>query len=308
MKLSMIYIVIIAFIIISCGNISKNIDLSQKVDSGEIFQQNDIDYTQYYTEIYRADSLFITKNYKNSYKILDSLLQIYKPVNGWTVNVPREYLLSKSAVSKVKRKDVEDYLNEKAFDVDAIFQDKSIVKLLEEFKIGKNELEKIVLKNVSEINIPLRIELEKMSLRDQKVRNTKNYDSIKKIDSLHSNRLKEIIETVGFPNEKVVGGYRLQGKSSQIFLTTLFNHMAYNGDYNYFKKILPKLIKNGTCDPFNYAMLEDRENEITNRPIEYYVIITLPESVDRKKINANRKLIGLPSLEYEEFKKKVMSN
>lgn len=84
--------------------------------------------------------------------------------------------------------------------------------------------------------------------------------------------------------------------------------MAYNGDYDYFKKKLPELIRNGTCDPFNYAMLEDRRNEMNNKPIEYHVIIPITENSDKKKINANRKAIGLPSVEFEEFKKKIMSN
>lgn len=309
MKLNTLYTAIISFIVMSCGSNSKNIQLSEKVNySDKSNPKNDKNYILYYSEIYRADSLFITKNYDQSFKILDSLLHKYKPVNGWTVNVAREYLISKSKMSKVKRKDVENYLDEKAYDVDAIFQDKSIAKLLEEFKITKDKVERIVAKNVSKININLRNELENISLRDQEVRLTNNNDSIKKVDLLHSQRLKEIIETVGFPNEKIVGGYSLQGKSSNIFLSTIFNHMAYNGDYDYFKKNLLKLVKNGTCDPFNYAMMEDRRNEINNRPIEYFVIIAIPESADKNKINANRKAIGLPSLEYEEFKKKVMSN
>ncbi|MFL9835541.1 hypothetical protein [Chryseobacterium terrae] len=308
MNLSTLFIIIAALIITGCGNRANTLLSQSESYSDKINPQNDKNYIPYYSEIYRADSLYITKNYDKSYKILDSLLNKYNPINGWTVNVPREYLISKSKVSKVNRKDVENYLDEKAYDVDAIFQDRSIAKLLEEFEINKEEVERIVAKNVSKININLRNELGDMTRKDQEVRLTNDNDSIKKVDSLHSQRLKEIIETVGFPNEKIVGGYRLQGKSSEIFLSLIFNHIAYNGDYDYFKKHLPKLIRNGTCDPFNYAMMEDRRNEINNKPIEYFVIIAVPESADRKKINANRKAIGLPSLEYEEFKKKVMSN
>lgn len=147
------------------------------------------------------------------------MLKRHQPVKGWFVNVSRDYLISKSKVAKVEKTDVENYLHQQAYNVDAIFGDKSIAKLLEEFHIDKIEVEKIVAKNVSKINIPLRNELGNMTLKDQDIRNTKNYDSIKKIDWQHSQRLKEIIETVGFPNEKIVGGYSLQGKPhSEIFL------------------------------------------------------------------------------------------
>lgn len=297
-------------LMMSCG--SRSTDSQKSGNTGlshKSGRQEELNYIAYYSEIYKADSLFITKNYDESYKILDSLLKRHQPVKGWFVNVSRDYLISKSKVAKVEKTDVENYLHQQAYNVDAIFGDKSIAKLLEEFHIDKIEVEKIVAKNVSKINIPLRNELGNMTLKDQDIRNTKNYDSIKKIDWQHSQRLKEIIETVGFPNEKIVGGYSLQGKPhSEIFLPQIFNHMAYNGDYDYFKKKLPELIRNGTCDPFNYAMLEDRRNEINNRPIEYHVIIPITENSDKKKINANRKAIGLPSVEFEEFKKKIMSN
>ncbi|UFH33719.1 hypothetical protein LNP04_08495 [Chryseobacterium sp. C-71] len=297
-------------LMMNCGSRSKDSQKSgDKSFSHKSSSQKELNYIPYYSEIYKADSLFMTKNYEESYKILDYLLKRYKPVKGWFVNVSRDYLISKSKVAKVEKTDVENYLYEQAYNVDAIFGDKSIAKLLEEFHIDKSEVEKIVAKNVSKINIPLRNELGNMTLKDQDIRNTKNYESIKKIDWQHSQRLKEIIETVGFPNEKIVGGYNLQGEPhSEIFLPQIFNHMAYNGDYNYFKKKLPELIRNGTCDPFNYVMLEDRRNEINNRPIEYHVIIPIAENSDKKKINANRKAIGLPSLEFEEFKKKIMSN
>jgi hypothetical protein len=309
-KLSITITLLTLLLMMSCGSRSpdsqKSGDTSYSHKSGH---QEELNYIPYYSEIYKADSLFITKNYDESYKILDYLLKRYKPVKGWFVNVSRDYLISKSKVAKVEKTDVENYLYEQAYNMDAIFGDKSIVKLLDEFQIDKSEVEKIVAKNVSKINIPLRNELGNMTLKDQDIRNSKNYDSIKKIDWQHSQRLKEIIETVGFPNEKIVGGYNLQGKPhSEIFLPQIFNHMAYNGDYNYFKKKLPELIRNGTCDPFNYAMMEDRRNEVNNKSIEYYVIIPIAENSDKKKINANRKAIGLPSLEFEEFKKKIMSN
>ncbi|MBW7674224.1 hypothetical protein [Chryseobacterium chendengshani] len=310
LKTSIAVTLLTLIVIISCG--SRSTDSQQSTDTEfhhKNSRQNELNYISYYSEIYKADSLFVTKNYHETYKILDRLLKRYKPVKGWFVNVSRDYLISKSKVVQVERTDVINYLNEQAYSVEAILEDNSVSKLLEQFHIDKSEVEKIVAKNVSKINIPLRNELGKMTLRDQEVRDTKNYDSIRKIDWQHSKRLREIIETVGFPNEKIVGGYSLQGKPhSEIFLPLIFNHMAYNGDYDYFKKKLPELIRNGTCDPFNYAMLEDRRNEINNKPIEYHVIIPIEEKNDKMKINANRKAIGLPSIEFEMFKKKIMSN
>ncbi len=302
------FILLMSFI--SCrNNHVQSVQTKQTEDIGNNHFSKEVNYIPYYNEIYKADSLYITKNYKETYEILDRLLKTYKPVDGWFVNVSRNYLISKSKASTIEREDVENYLREKAYDVNAVLKDKSIAELLEKLNISKDDVEKIVKENVSKINLPLRSELNKMNIDDQDVRNRLNTeDSIKKVDWRHSERLKEIIKIYGFPNKNLIGGYMVQGKSADVSLSVIFNHLSYNGDYEYFKKTLPNLVKNGTCDPFNYAMMEDRKNEINNKPIDYHVIIAIDENVDKKKINTNRRAIGLPSLEYQEFKKKLMSN
>ena len=301
--------IIIPIIAISCGSQQIKDNKTIEMDKTNYSTSKEINYIPYYSEIYKADSLYITKNYKQSYKILDSLFKIYKPVDGWYVNVSRNYLISKSEVSIIDYNDVQNYLYRKAYDTNDIFNDRSIVKLLEEFNITKDDVDMIVKQNVSKINMPLRLEINKMNLDDQEVRKTiKNVDSIKKVDWQHSERLKTIIDTYGFPNKNVIGGYRVDGKSARVDLSLIFNHISYNGDYEFFKSKLPQLIKNGTCDPFNYAMMEDRRSEINSELIKYYSIIALDNKADKKIINANRKAIGLPSIEYQEFKKKVMSN
>ena len=46
-------------------------------------------YIPYYLKVYEADSLYLTKNYEQSYKILDRLFKNYEPINIETFN---EYL------------------------------------------------------------------------------------------------------------------------------------------------------------------------------------------------------------------------
>lgn len=298
-----------AVFIVSCGSRNAESVRSEKVVKSETRNRHDeVSYIPYYAAVYKADSLMLTENYAESFRILDALLKKYRPVNAWMVNVPRNYLVTKSKVSKVEKKDIENYLDH-AYHVNGVMRDQFIVKFLDEFKIDKTQVEKTVAKNVAKIDIGLRNELGKMTLRDQEVRRTMNYDSIQKVDWQHSERLKEIIETKGFPNNQMIGGYTLEGQpNSEVFLSQIFNHMAYNGDFEYFKKKLPECIRNGSCDPYNYAMMIDRRNEITKQPIDYHVIIPVAATDDRKRIDANRKAIGMPSLAYEEFKKKLMGD
>ncbi|MDR2235239.1 MAG: hypothetical protein LBE92_03870 [Chryseobacterium sp.] len=266
-------------------------------------QSKGSDYIPYYAEIYKADSLFMLKKYDESYPIMDQVFQKYKPVNVWFVDASRNYLVSKSKVSQVDYKDIENYLRQKAYDTNAVFKDKEIVEILEKFNLKKEDIQAIVKENIRTINWPVREELAQMTRDDQKVRTAiKNNDSIVQTDRKHSERLKEIITMYGFPGKKVTGEYLVEGQHSGISLELLFNHMSYNGDYKYFKQILPEFIKKGSCSPFIFATMEDRRNEIENKAPDYYVIAAVPPDADRKEINRKRRLIGMPSLEYQEFK------
>jgi hypothetical protein len=55
-------------------------------------------------------------------------------------------------------------------------------------------------------------------------------------------------------------------------------------------------------------MMEDRRSQLFKEKIKYYIIIEMPADVNKKEINANRKAVGLPSLEYQDFKRNSISN
>lgn len=44
-------------------------------------EEKSLNYIPYYLQVYKADSLYMTKNYKQSYEILDKLFKKYKPLN-----------------------------------------------------------------------------------------------------------------------------------------------------------------------------------------------------------------------------------
>ncbi len=44
------------------------------------FIQKEVNYIPYYLKVYKADSLYIVKNYKESYNVLDNLFKEYDPI------------------------------------------------------------------------------------------------------------------------------------------------------------------------------------------------------------------------------------
>src|SRR5690554_5781856 len=267
----------------------------------------DANYIPYYLKVYEADSLFIVGNYQRSYEILDSLFKKYEPVDVWIVFPYRNYIISKNKVSTIKKDELLEYvkIHDYAFFGD-FDEDIPIKELIDKFEINSEEINKEIEFHSKSINASLRQELIEMLIRDQEVRRTKNEDSIKKVDWAHSERLKEIISEFGYPDKRIVGGYYFNGSAGFVDLSIIFNHISYNGDYEYFKKLLPELVKRGECSPFVYAMMEDRRGELFEDGFKYYSYLRPDiKTINAKKINNERKKIGLPSIEYMELKYKL---
>lgn len=264
-------------------------------------------YIPYYLKVYEADSLYLVGDYQRSYEILDSLFKKYEPVDVWVVFPYRNYIISKNKVSTVNRDELLKYIKVHDYAFFGDFdEDIPIKELIDEFGINSEEISKVIELHSKTINTSLRQELIEMNIRDQEVRKTKNEDSIKKIDWAHSERLKEIISEFGYPDKRIVGGYYFNRNTGFVDLSTIFNHISYNGDYEYFKELLPKLVKRGECSPFVYAAMEDRRGELFQGGMKYYSYIRPNiQTINAKKINNERKKIGLPSIEYMELKYKL---
>ena len=157
-----------------------------------------------------------------------------------------------------------------------------------------------------------------MNLNDQKVRNQKpiNWEEVAKIDKQNDSILRQMINEVGYPNFKNVGSFRKLNESERkviLGVDVLLNHFTtYNESFEFYNNILPNLVKNGICNPKDYAYLIDRYYTKTNKDSFFYFITfnydfkNNPSLV--KIINERRKKHGLPSIEYEKiwFEERLM--
>jgi len=168
-------------------------------------------------------------------------------------------------------------------------------------------------KYISNLDLEYRKQLVMMNYNDQEVRKREGltYEEkkplIREVDKKNDSIFKNYILVNGFPNDKIVGVNQIyENENDDFAINLLLNHFSFNGSYEFYKKELPIYIKNGTCDPRNYAMLIDRWH-LVNKNYCYYCFSWSRElgkiKNDKnkiKEIDSERKKIGLPSINQEK--------
>lgn len=293
------YIILLFLIFISCKSGLQKIGDEQS------------NYLPYYLEVYKADSLFLTEHYNETYRIYDSLFKKYEPINIPLYFEYENYL--KSALLTKKKINYKRYVKDLAkvygYDYDEIKKDSVLNVMLE--NITKERFGKWHLQFVSKVDTTYRNLITEMNFYDQLIRkqNPINWENVKDVDLKNDSKLKKLIETKGFPYFKNIGTFRKLNKNEKkqnLGVDVLLNHFtSYEESFQFYNERLPKLVKIGICNPKDYAYLLDRYYN-KHKDSTYFYFISFDQSYKtnvelKKKINQSRKEFGLPSIEYEEL-------
>ncbi|WP_299161155.1 hypothetical protein [uncultured Tenacibaculum sp.] len=263
-----------------------------------------LDYTPYYTAVYKADSLMTTSNFKKSYGILDSIFNLYKPLNSsyqeYFTFTKLSYLLKLKYKNKLINS-ITDY----GLDKDYFKYDSILNKAFNEIKISDKEYQKYRAKYINSIDLNLRKEIKEMVFLDQKYRKENiDSESANKIilqDLENQNLLKVLFNKNIYPNERVIGNYSIDKKSINIVAVLLHTNDSIR--INYFLPKIKEFVIAGKCSPVIYGAMVDQyhlyndENQfygtynINRIPIKHYF-----------KYNSRRKTIGLPTIEFDLYK------
>lgn len=167
-------------------------------------------------------------------------------------------------------------------------------------------------KALSKLNLNLREEIKEMKKEDQKYRNESYQENIDKqevIDEKNTQRIIEIFNEFGYPNESVIGSISVD--RTPVNITAMLLHTSDSMRMNYFVPKLKEFVKNGTCPPevlgsvIDQYYLYNGEPQINGtykkRSGEYSNMIS-----DLKKVDSNRISIGLPPLELKEKKDSIL--
>lgn len=277
-------------------------------------KKSDCNYiTDYYQTIYKADYAFQIKNYEKAFELYQMAFHSCEPITTPTYNEIEKFAETTALLKK--------------FDLTLVYAKKSIINGQElnifqnnpnfdEFmtsKYGdqlKKNYDKLRKQFIDNVDFKLRNELIAMLVADQKYRvNRSTYDNNRNkqdsIDKIHERKLIEIFESIGYPNNEIIGTYSLDQNNVNFGIFLL--HTKDSIRMNYFVPKVKEFVKNGKAPPITLGTMID-QFYLYNREPQIYGTYSSQDGgyanmiEDLKKVDSNRISIGLPSLELKDKK------
>ncbi len=291
MKLkNFLLITFLAFISFSCR--------TTVVDNNSL--KKEINYIPYYLKVYEADSLYLVKNYKKSYDILDSLFALYEPLNMSIYYELKTYYSAKIILNKnIELNDFSRLVSKYGFTKEMIEND----SLLNDYCQKNNFFElqnydDLRAKNLKSLNLSLRNEIIEMIAQDQLYRRT-DFDKQNKIDSINAKKIIKIFDDFGYPNEFLIGNSSID--KMYVGIEALLLHTRDNERLNYFMPKVLEYIKKGKASPKIYANMRD-QFELYHDKEQFYGSYDNKTNTPVNEMNRRRKEIGLPCYGYEKWR------
>lgn len=261
-------------------------------------------YIPYYIKVYEADSLFLSENYRGSYKILDNLFKKYEPVNlpeyyEYTTYLACSYILKEKNISKKIKKGYSKFNNLGLWHKNY----KVIYKGLDSI-LNKSEVVSAKNKYSENIDFKLRNKIISMIQNDQESRKNKDFKKMELLSIEHEKSLDSIFKTHGIPIKEKIG-FGINGES--VHFNILLLHLNPS-KRNSLISFLKENVINGKYSPDEFATVVDRCYLENSNEMYYgqYKNEGLSYVKDTLTVNQRRRIIGLPTLEYEAFRHKYI--
>jgi len=268
-------------------------------------------YIPYHLKVNEADSLFLVGNYQKSHQILDILFKKFEPANTNRFYEYGTYLMSCVAVNDtvdIKKKIAYSYKKfggmyaeiypiEKYLVLDNIYRKDSVYFL----KLKDKYLKRIDYSLINKLE-----QMVKLDQSDRCLNTPENQKKIKAIDSINKIKLKDVIKNNVYPNYYIIG-YFDPDINEFADISTLLLHQDRETVFKYLP-IIEDAVKKGKCSPYEYALIYDKcmwvyGNENEKQKFNSFQTNTKQEIDSIVKIN--RRLIGLPSVNYIKWKNEL---
>lgn len=272
----------------------------------------DTNYIPYYLTIQIADSLYLESDFEKSYTILDSLFKLFEPLNTDTYAEYGIYL--GSAVMSGHLKGISEkvkfgYSTFGFITTNHNDWEKIIDSVENAAGLNREDINILKKEYFEKLNLNLRKRLVRMYDEDQLVRNNRDKEGMLIYEKKHNQELEEILQNYGFPGNKIIGSNNCFPNDSYVNVYAFFLHQPSSFKDKYLP-ILLENVKKGNCDPKVYAIIFDRKMwESIDK--QYYGTYTVNNGelltlINPTKIDSIRKSIGLPNINYMDWKSKKL--
>ena len=293
MKKSIIIGFLITVLIISCTPLA----ITHGTDSDHSIQKN---YIPYYIKADLAKKLYEKGKRKESFLLLDSLFDKFKPINSLFVDELDFYCdLAVEFNKKDKLEEiVEILINDYGYNI-AQYNDEKWMRVKNNIKFSQDELKSKYSQYQNNLNIELRDSIIGIFRKDQEIRKTKSPHKIDSLDRLHEPYHINFIRKNGYPGFKKVGGNGINDPISPAYMSVMLKHISLEGAL-ILEPILLQEVRKGNCPPVIYAGMLDVHKIVLKEdtPFPYYGTYSSSIPVDTTATNDAREKIGLPRMKF----------
>lgn len=263
--------------------------------------------TDYYQTIYQAELAYELKNYERAFELYQSAFNTCTPINTYLYYEIGKYAEVCAVLGHNKlaldfiQLDLKNGSELKWIIQDSIYSKVFATKEGQKLIANYDDIRTNYLKKV---NLELRKEIQEMNRLDQLYRNGQNQGNKQdSIDRINSNRLKEILDKFGYPNDQIIGSYSIDRIPTDI--VTILLHTPDSIRMSYFVPKLKEFVKAGTCSPKTLGQVIDQYYLYNGEPQTHGTYESKDSRyanmiADRDQVNKNRISIGLPPMELDE--------
>lgn len=277
-------------------------------------EEHSVNYIEgYYQPIYQADIAYLDGCYDTAWQLWQQAFSKYEPLNQpeyWELYHAsevaayfNEHELALDYIEKLLRREGFEI---KRFQKDSVF---ATLRETEGWKLLEKEYPTIRQAYLSSIDLSLRKEIRQMQKQDQLYRanreqftDQKYIDSINLIDAINTATLISIFETVGYPDNQLIGHESVDGnwELNGMGIGTLLLHTADSIRMAYFVPKLLHFIERGRSEPRILGTLID-QFYLYNNEQQLYGTYTSSNGEELpvqypEKVDSLRQSIGLPPL------------
>ncbi|PZQ98541.1 MAG: hypothetical protein DI539_29310 [Flavobacterium psychrophilum] len=256
----------------------------------------EVNYIPYFLAAEKAKKLYDNKEYEQAYNLLDSLFDTYGVRNTFLINEYNIFFDLSARLNKTHNlENIEIYVYSKLGLDPRFYEENARDYVLKNSSLDSLEITRLKKMYANGLMPVLQDTLKSMIERDQKVRmDGYDVDAFENVSFINDRQLIDIIKANGFPTVQ------------QIDETTVFSgilamlmHLKPTEKLE-LQPILFQEVKKGTCPPFIYALMLDKETMINNNDIgfPYYGTVDNRIPADTTACNNARETIGLPRIRF----------
>lgn len=280
---------ILFFLLISVVGFSQKMKINEEYDY----------INNYYQFVYQAQYEYLKEDYQKAYDLLKTAEKNCPLLKQMEINEPA--VLAECAMRLNKPEEAVHYIEILVRDYGANFEGFKNSPLYKDIQNTKywRKLERKAKKYheayLKQVNLDLRNEILKMMKEDQSVRINRDYEGLKRVDSLNNLKFKKIVADCDcFPDEMFpqFGNYTID---DEFFRAITFVFHINREDAEYWKPIFLDLIRRGRAPAEIYGDLID--SNLRSNGVYMYGIYddTKKDEIDDfENLDKRRIAVGLP--------------